>query len=187
MNPRHILSLGAALILTAGCAQTTPQTSQQESTQLTSSSSEQAGPAPTAALVGQKKATKDGISYTVTLHTLERSSQTITMSLDLAVDDVPDGKKADTALLSDATDLQSVAKGIPNGIALVDGAGQKLYMPATTTKSLDSAVCGPSLSPSVTRGDVKPITCIYAGIPESVETLTVTIPTFGSFSNVAIR
>lgn len=117
---------------------------------------------------------------------LSRQGTTVTLTTHIRVDEVSVAKPTTVDLLSDPQDAISQAKGIPNGIGLVDGDSQTLFMPATTTKALDSAVCSPNFPATLTTGDVWDVTCTYASVPESVTQVSVNAPNFGSFAHVRI-
>ena len=92
-----------------------------------------------------------------------------------------------TGLLATSSDAMSSATRVPNGIGLLDPAAQKLYLPATTGEGADTAVCGPSIPTSVQKGDVYTFSCVFAGVPTELSTVTVRQETFGSFPNVPVR
>lgn len=117
---------------------------------------------------------------------LNRQGTTVTLTARIRVDEARVAKPTTVDLLSDPQDAISQAKGIPNGIGLVDGRSQTLFMPATTTKSLDSAVCSPNFPTTLTTGDVWEITCTYAAVPEAVDQVSINAPHFGSFAHVRI-
>ncbi|WP_394277518.1 hypothetical protein [Luteococcus sp.] len=177
------------MLTITGCASTStpspePNTS---ATSAAASSTPAAGTPSPVVPVGQKAAKKEGNDYSLTLYPLQRSGDAVVLTFDLVATAVTKQRPADTSFLSDPTDPVSGAKGIPNGVALIDGPGGKVYMPATTTQKLDTAVCTPALPARFTQGDSMAISCTYAGVPAVTRSLTVNIPTFGSIPNVPIH
>lgn len=191
-----------ALIAMAGCAPTStpassPGTTSTTPTQpSTTPDATDAGSATPAAgtssstggdVVASRSTTTAGNTFTLRLRPLQRSGSTVVLSADLVVDKASGDVVASRDLLSDPNDSVSQAKGSMNGIALIDAAGQKLFMPATLDQSSSSAVCSPTFPAAITAGDSITVSCTYAEIPTTITRLDVQAPHFGTITNVPLR
>lgn len=202
-HPTWLASTLIGLLALSGCASSTPATTTSDAPASGASSGAAAAPSSSTPgsvsssavkdqtssgeIVGQRTATADGNTFTLRIHPLQRSGQTVTLNVDLVVDSASRRSVARLDLLADQNDVLSKSKGTTNGFGLVDGRGQKLYMPATTSNNPTSAVCSPRFPGLIATGDVISISCTYAAIPESLTSVTVNAPTFGAFPNVPIR
>lgn len=193
-----------ALFALTGCASTsTPAssptaaastTSSTQPSPTTSSATPDAGSAAPSTsgsadgdVVATRTATAAGNQFTLKLHPLQRSGSTVVLSADLVVDKATGNAIASRDLLADQNDSISQAKGSMNGIGLIDPAGQKLFMPATTDQSSSSAVCSPTFPTTIATGDTVAVSCTYAEIPTSITSLNVQAPHFGTITNVPVR
>ncbi|WP_394277262.1 hypothetical protein [Luteococcus sp.] len=201
MNRLIAASAAATLTLLAlsGCATTStpassPPTASTTGTTQPSTSPTGAGSATSSAVdranddvVASRSATSAGNQFTLKLQPLQRSGSTVVLSAELIVDKAGGDVTSSRDLLSDPNDSISQAKGSMNGIGLIDPAGQKLFMPATTDQASSSAVCSPSFPTSIAAGDTITVSCTYAEIPTNLTSLNVQAPHFGTITNVPVR
>lgn len=94
----------------------------------------------------------------------------------------------DGRILTDSSSTWSTVSQVPNGFALIDRAGEKMYLPALADPDVvESSLCSPAPPTSAQVGDVVPVTCTFAGVPETESTMSIKTDRFGTFANVEIR
>ena len=72
-----------------------------------------------------------------------------------------------------------------DGIYLVDGLGAKRYLPARTASG--ACVCSGDLAPVVLHaGDSVVLTTFFAALPAGIDTVSVSVPRFGTFDGTQI-
>lgn len=217
MQPRLLAALGggAALLLATGCGlpgttTTTGGEAGQPSGQETlvapvdpidpadptppvPSSSATASPGPVAsgsASAGdQPVATRPGSFETdkviATLYPVRRTGETASVNLYIAAQD-PDGTFMLLNSLGDGnTETSSKALTSVDGIRLIDPVAKKAYLPAVTADG--QCVCSPD---DGATGEVRTsvwVTVTFAAPPTQLTLINVTVPTFGTFTDVPIR
>lgn len=177
----------AVALAVAGCASTPAPTSGPSSI----SSAPQTGSAATTTAsiepAGALTMSAQGNSYRLTIEPAVRSGQIVTLTTHLEVLTAATTHLSDMSMLSDPTTPVTGASGIPNGLGLLDPAGQKLYLPATRTDDPATALCSPAIPSEISAGQSITITCTYAAVPTILTQVDVTTPTFGTLHRVPIR
>ena len=217
MQPRLLVGLagGAALLLAAGCGlpgTTTasdggsPAPSDQPTLMApvspidgpaTPAPSGSATPSPTATPTAsgagsagdQPVATRPGSfdkdKVVATMYPVRRSGETASVNLYLAAQD-PDGTFMLLNSLGDGnTETSSKALTSVDGVRLVDPVAKKAYLPAVTADG--QCVCSPD---DGATGEVRSsvwVTVTFAAPPAQLTSINVTVPTFGTFTDVPVR
>lgn len=143
-----------------------------------------ATPAPTEQPVATRPGSFDGIRVSAQLYPVRRSGGTATIDLYIASQN-PDDRFGVFDSLGDgnaetgAKELNSV-----DGIRLIDTTAKKAYLPAVTATG--ACVCSPDdLSTTTMRSSVW-VTVTFAAPPATVSTISVSVPSFGTFTDVPI-
>lgn len=139
--------------------------------------------------VGGKAITRGGADYKLSLYPLQRSGKSVLLTADLEITKLASSKDPDISILSNSKSTFSSIQGVPNGFALIDQAGEKMYLPALTDEKAgeDSALCSPSLDTKSVQGDVITVVCTFGGVPDDATQMTVKTDQFGSYANVPIK
>jgi hypothetical protein len=215
MRPRLLAGLGsgAALLLAAGCSvPTTTATSDDGASQPSDQqtvvapvdpidpgdpATSPAGTASPSASVpsgsvsagDQQVTTRPGSfdkdKVVATLYPVRRTGETASVNLYIAAQD-PDGTFMLLNSLGDGnTETSSKALTSVDGVRLVDPVAKKAYLPAVTADG--QCVCSPD---DGATGEIRSsvwVTVTFAAPPAELTTINVTVPTFGTFTDVPIR
>ena len=215
MCPRLLATLGsgAALLLAAGCGLPTTTTTDNEPTQPmgtgtaiapvgpvdpgenpagpagSGSSSPAPVPVPSGSAsevaVAARPGSFDKDKVLATLYPVRRSGETASVNLFIVAQD-PDGTFMLLNSLGDGnTETSSKALTSVDGIRLVDPVAKKAYLPAVTADG--QCVCSPD---DGATGEIRSsvwVTVTFAAPPAQLTMINVTVPTFGTFTDVPIR
>ncbi|WP_139210035.1 hypothetical protein [Microlunatus flavus] len=158
-----------------------------------SSTSGSASPAPTPAASGTPGdvavATRPGSfdkdKVIATLYPVRRTGETASVNLYIAAQD-PDGTFMLLNSLGDGnTETSSKALTSVDGVRLVDPVAKKAYLPAVTADG--QCVCSPD---DGATGEIRSsvwVTVTFAAPPAQLTLINVTVPTFGTFTDVPIH
>ena len=120
-----------------------------------------------------------------TLYPVRRSGETASVNLYIAAQD-PDGTFMLLNSLGDGnTETSSKALTSVDGVRLVDPVAKKAYLPAVTADG--QCVCSPD---DGATGEVRSsvwVTVTFAAPPAELAMINVTVPTFGTFTDVPVR
>ena len=120
-----------------------------------------------------------------TLYPVRRTGETASVNLYVAAQD-PDGTFMLLNSLGDGnTETSSKALTSVDGVRLVDPVAKKAYLPAVTSDG--QCVCSPD---DGATGEVRSsvwVTVTFAAPPAQLTIINVTVPTFGTFTDVPIR
>jgi hypothetical protein len=120
-----------------------------------------------------------------TLYPVRRSGETASVNLYIAAQD-PDGTFMLLNSLGDGnTETSSKALTSVDGVRLVDPVAKKAYLPAVTADG--QCVCSPD---DGATGEVRSsvwVTVTFAAPPTELTMINVTVPTFGTFTDVPVR
>ncbi|MBB3326404.1 hypothetical protein [Microlunatus antarcticus] len=120
-----------------------------------------------------------------TLYPVRRTGQTASVNLYIAAQD-PDGSFMLLNSLGDGnTETSSKALTSVDGVRLVDPVAKKAYLPAVTADG--QCVCSPD---DGATGEVRSsvwVTVTFAAPPAELTMINVTVPTFGTFTDVPVR
>lgn len=175
---------------------TTPSTPSQASTPSSASTPSQAStpsspstPAPASPSAGdQPVATRPGSfnthKVTAQLYPVRRSGDTATVDLY-----VTSQKPGETFMLFDFlsdgnTETTSKAIGTVDGIRLLDTTNKKAYLPAVTVDG--SCVCSPDDANTLRSRSSVWVTVTFAAPPTTLTTVSVSVPSFGTFTDVPV-
>ena len=120
-----------------------------------------------------------------TLYPVRRTGETASVNLYIAAQD-PDGTFMLLNSLGDGnTETSSKALTSVDGVRLVDPVAKKAYLPAVTADG--QCVCSPD---DGATGEVRSsvwVTVTFAAPPAQLTMINVTVPTFGTFTDVPVR
>ena len=143
---------------------------------------------PTQAVGEEPVATRAGsidkVRVTAQLFPVRRSGGTATVDLYIASRD-----PEETFMLSDNlgdgnTETASTALSSVDGIRLLDTHAKKAYLPAVTADG--ACVCSPDDDNTWTFHSSVWVTVTFAAPPASVTTISVSVPNFGTFTDVPV-
>ena len=134
--------------------------------------------------VGERQIVAQGWTMTLEMFPLQRDAGGLVLNARLTYDDEGPEAAPDDMLAGDGA--FSGAIGAPDGFALVDKPGGKLYLPAED--STDSALCSPDLAGNApAAGDQVYVSCLFGAPPESTTEVDVRASSFGVFSGVPVE
>ncbi|MEL4470134.1 MULTISPECIES: hypothetical protein [unclassified Luteococcus] len=163
--------------------QNTGQPTGEDSPSATSTAAEDLGDP-----VGTKQITSGGVGYKVSMYPLRRQGKAVLMTADLGYTKLGSNSSVDGRILTDSSSTWSTVKQVPNGFALIDQAGEKMYLPALADPDVvESSLCSPTPPSSARVGDVVTVTCTFAGVPETESMMSIKTDKFGTFANVQIK
>lgn len=202
---RHACALvaaGSGLIL-AACTlpATTPlaptQPSAPASTEMAPSSTPTAGsssPAPTQTPlpsvtaaeepVASRPGSIDKVGVTAQVFPVRRSGGTATVDLYIASKDSEDEFMIGGKLGDGNTETSSKSLSSVDGIRLLDTTAKKAYLPAITADG--ACVCSPDDASTLTFNSAVWVTVTFAAPPTDVSVVSVSVPTFGTFTDVPV-
>lgn len=190
---------GAAALILAGCSlpstapatpdlETEPPSSVPAPTSRPAASSPAPTPTATPTAVEQPVATRPGsiskVRVDAQMFPVRRGGGTATVDLYIASRD-PDA----TFMLSDHlgdgnTETASKSETSVDGIRLLDTTAKKAYLPAVTADG--ACVCSPDDDNTTNYNNSIWVTVTFVAPPESVNTVSVSVPSFGTFANVPV-
>ena len=186
---RQLLVVPALLLALTGCSGAEPEASAPAGEPAASASGPsestepvpEAEPSPTAAPVDQVLASREGTlgknQARADVITLRRAGELV--NLEVVLTNVSDGTLV-------AKDLFEAAPGdgAVTGITLIDGGASKRYLPAKD--SAGNCLCSqPGLLVLQEQGSTV-ISATYAAPPDSTKALSVELPGFGTFTDLAL-
>lgn len=195
---------GGALLLLAGCglAATTsrspdlpdepPATALQAPTSSpaastpasTGSSSTAATPGPAAQPVATRPGSFEKTKVTAQLYPVRRSGDTATVDLYIESQNLDETFMVFDNLSDGDTETAAKSMTAVDGIRLLDTTAKKAYLPAVTANG--DCVCSPNdASSSEYRSSVW-VTVTFAAPPASRSSISVSVPTFGTFTDVPL-
>lgn len=189
---------GTALVL-AGCSlpstapatpdpTTEPPSSVSAPTNSPTASSSTPTPMPTLAAREQPVATRPGsigkVRVDAQVFPVRRSGGTTTVDLYIASRD-PDATFILFDHLGDGnTETASKSMTSVDGIRLLDTAAKKAYLPAVTADG--ACVCSPDDDNTTNLNNSVWVTVTFAAPPASVTNVSVSVPSFGTFTDVPV-
>ena len=120
-----------------------------------------------------------------TLYPVRRSGETASVNLYIAAQDADGTFMLLNSLGDGNTETSSKALTSVDGIRLIDPVGKKAYLPAVTADG--QCVCSPD---DGATGEIRSsvwVTVTFAAPPAQLTMINVTVPTFGTFTDVAIH
>jgi len=138
--------------------------------------------------VGSRRAGDGQWSLKAEIYPLKRSDRTVTANFRVTVvDGIETNAYQVNGLLSDhntkSVDFSFYAA---DGVQLIDGVNAKAHLPASDGEG--QCFCSRGLGgTSIKVGESKVFTAVYAAPPPDVRTMSVVVPTFGTFANVPLQ
>ncbi len=192
------VTAGTALILTAcslpNTAPATPDPTNEAAssvpapTDSATASSSTPTPTPTLAAGEQPVATRQGsiqkVRVDAQMFPVRRSAGTATVNLYIASRD-PDATFMLFDHLGDGN-IETASKSMTSvdGIRLLDATAKKAYLPAVTADG--ACVCSPDDDNTTNLNNSVWVTVTFAAPPASVTTMSVSVPSFGTFTDVPV-
>lgn len=189
---------GAALIL-AGCSlpTTSPTTPDLPSAQPSSApapaetpAASMTAPTPTSTEAAGEDpvATRPGsigkVAVTTQVFPVRRSGGTATVDVYVASRNPDDEFMISGSLGDGNTETASKSLSSVDGVRLLDTTAKKAYLPAVTADG--ACVCSPDDANTMTFTSSVWVTVTFAAPPVSVTTVSVAVPTFGTFTDVPV-
>ena len=139
--------------------------------------------------VARRRAALDGQRVTASIYRVHRNGEVSVINLKLTSDnrDPLDGGFSIQESLNDHNpELSAKQKTAPDGLRLIDGENKKAYLPATTGDG--QCLCSPlsTRSPAWDRQTEWWVSVTFAAPPASVQSVDVSIPVFGTVSDVPV-
>ena len=132
--------------------------------------------------VAERSLVRGGSTYRLEVYRLQRGDGgVVTANVRLDFAEIANPSELEQVLAPDAA--FETAMRIPSGIDLVDTHGGVLYKPA---KADDKSVCGPEFPNSAETGDQLYVSCVYAGVDDSVTSVDLRAGEFGTFHDVPV-
>lgn len=146
-------------------------------------------PSSTPAAGEQPFATRPGsldkVRVAAQLFPVRRSGRTATVNLYITSLD-PDETFTVSDHLGDGNiETASKSQSSVDGIRLLDTSAKKAYLPAVTADG--ACVCSPDDDNTYTFNSSVWVTVTFAAPPKDTTTVSVTVPTFGTFTDVPVR
>ena len=119
------------------------------------------------------------------LYPVRRTGQTASVNLYIAAQDADGSFMLLNSLGDGNTETSSKALTSVDGVRLVDPVAKKAYLPAVTADG--QCVCSPD---DGATGEVRSsvwVTVTFAAPPAELTMINVTVPTFGTFTDVPVR
>lgn len=146
-----------------------------------------ATPLPQDPPVATRRATQDGITFTLDLYPLRRQGQSVLLTARLTAADVPTGGAEigdGWSVLGTVHDTTDPNHDLDNGFTLVDAPGKVVHLPARID-GVDT--CTQAHHNVWQKGDVQWVSCLFA-IPKADErTMTVQVQNFGGYADVPLQ
>lgn len=142
--------------------------------------------------LGSYETTVEGNAATVTLNSVDGTGSTITVTFTVTNND-PDDDMWVYETFSDGDDSVPQAEGKPSpggvsnnadGLTLTESSSSTVYRVAYDGNG--GCLCSGPLSEYVKPGNSLVLQATFAGVPAEASTVTVAIPSGGTFSNVAV-
>lgn len=190
---------GGATLILAACSPptTTPTTPNLPSVQPSSvpaptetptASSPASTPTPTQPAGEDPVATRPGsirkVPVTTQLFPVRRSGDTATVDLYIASRNPDDEFMISDQLGDGNTETASTSLSSVDGIRLLDTTAKKAYLPAVTADG--ACVCSPDDANTTNFNSSVWVTVTFTAPPASVTTVSVAVPSFGTFTNVPV-
>lgn len=135
--------------------------------------------------VANRSVTREGNTYRLDVFplTLGDGDSTLAVNVRLVFADMSASESMETVLSADGA--FSSASRYNNGFTLVDPASGTVFLPARDDE--DNALCSPEMPTSASTGDELYVTCLFGGVPADVESLDLSVASFGTFDDVPVR
>lgn len=134
--------------------------------------------------VAERQIVDQGWTMTLAMFPLERDSGGLVLNARLTYDKAGPENAPGDMLANDGAFSHAV--GAPNGFALVDKPGGKVYLPAVDDN--DSSLCSPDLGGNIpAAGDQVYVSCLFGAPPEDTAEVDVRAARFGVFSGVPVE
>jgi hypothetical protein len=143
---------------------------------------------PTQAVGEEPVATRAGsidkVRVTAQVFPVRRSGGTATVDLYIASRDPEETFMVSDNLGDGNTETASKSERSVDGIRLLDTTAKRAYLPAVTADG--ACVCSPDDDNTLTFNSSVWVTVTFAAPPASVTTMSVSVPSFGTFTDVPV-
>lgn len=140
--------------------------------------------APNEQPAASRPGTFQTVKVTAQLYPIRRSGGTASVDLYITSNNPNDTFKLWNNLSDGNTETGSADLDSVDGIRLIDTAGKKAYLPAVTADG--DCVCSPDSYNTVERRSSVWVSVTFAAPPATVTAMSVSVPSFGTFSNVPV-
>jgi hypothetical protein len=140
--------------------------------------------APNEQPAASRPGTFQTVKVTAQLYPIRRSGGTASVDLYITSNNPDDTFKLWNNLSDGNTETGSADLSAVDGIRLIDTAGKKAYLPAVTADG--DCVCSPNADNTFDERSSVWVSVTFAAPPASVTAMSVSVPSFGSFSNVPV-
>lgn len=151
---------------------------------ITPTPSTESTPAPNEQPVASRPGSFDKDRVVAQMYPVRRSGGTATVDLYIASQDLDDTFMVSGNLGDGNTETGSKTLESVDGIRLIDTTAKKAYLPAITADG--ACVCSPDDTNTMTYRSSVWVTVTFAAPPATVTTMSVSVPSFGTFTDVPV-